>query len=101
MLESAKCPLESILVLRLCPPLTTGLDHLMNEPINKSEEAIFADAVVPADPVRFSPLIPAAILHRQNLTKARMAYRDWVIGPLAAIQNIVCGPYARLFWPFA
>ena len=64
MLETAKCPRESILVIRLCPQLTMERDHSMYESINKWESGIFADAVVPADLVRYSPLIPAAILHR-------------------------------------
>ena len=74
--------------------------HLIFEFSNKSERAIFADAVVPADLVRFSPLILAAIRQRQILTKGRMAYTVWMIGPFISIQNITCGPYARLFWLF-
>ena len=74
--------------------------HLIFEFSNKSERVIFANAVVPADLVRFSPLILAAILQRQILTRARMAYMDWVIGPFSSIQNIICGLYARLFWLF-
>ena len=49
---------------------------------NKSEMAIFADAIVPADLVRFSPLILAAIRHRQILTKAThgiYTFGDWTI----------------------
>lgn len=73
---------------------------LMYESINKSESAIFADAVVPADLVRYSPLILVAILYRKNITRARMVYGYWVIGPFVAMQNIIRGPYARLFWLF-
>lgn len=74
--------------------------HLMFNSSNKSERTSFADAVVPADLLRFSPLILAAILHRQILTGARMAYSHWLIGPILLILNIICGLYARLFWLF-
>ena len=80
--------------------IKTGAYDSMYESINKSESAIFADAVVPADLVRYSPLILVAILYTKNIKMGRMAYGHWVIGPFVAIQNIIRGPYARLFWLF-
>ena len=99
ILEGLDCPLRAG-DGKVSAWIKTSAYDSMYESINKSESAIFADAVVPADLVRYSPLILVAILYRKNIMRARMAYRHWVIGPFVAIQNIICGPYARLFWLF-